>query len=294
MVNQEKQWYELVDNDWVEHFVDLDTGIKMCYLTMGPEDGKPVILIHGATDSRISFSQVAPIVAEAGYRVYVPELRGHGKSDKPVEEDDAYTVAEHTADIISFMDKVDIEKADITGHSLGTFIAQELAIVYPQSVTSITLIATGAKVEGNEALTWCYYGDGESYLGVHGYDEEQAMPEDFIKDWTSCANEDENFNKALYLHALALPYTSWSQTFGGLLQLDNRERLASITCPVQIIWGTEDTLFLAEDQEEIKTTLVNASQVNYVEIEGAAHNTHWESKAIAKQVADLVIDWATK
>lgn len=290
---KEPEWFELVDNDWEEQFVDLDTGIKMCYLTMGPEDGTPVLLIHGATDSRLSWAQVAPILASEGYRVYVPELRGHGKTDKPVEDDDAYLVEEHAADIVNFMDKAGIEKANLTGHSLGTLISQCIALEHPEKVISITLIASGPKSANNEALTWCYYGDGTDYLGVHGYDDEGAMPEQFVIDWTICTNEDENFNKAIYLHAAKnLPYHVWAHIFGGLEVCDYTDRLSEIVCPVQIIWGTGDTIFLEEDQTALKNGLVNAETVEYVEIEGASHNTHWDSKSVAKQVAELIMGFA--
>lgn len=289
---KEKEWFEKVNNDWTENFVDLDTGIKMCYMTMGPEDGTPLLLIHGATDSRLSWAQVAPILAEDGYRVYVPELRGHGKTDKPEEADEAYTVAEHAADILNFMDKVGLEKVNITGHSLGTLISQELAITSPERVASITLIASGAKVNGNESLTWCYYGDGTDYLGVHGYDEEKAMPEAFVKDWAACSNEDKDFCEGIYLHAAGLPYYDWAHIFGGLLDYDNRERLASVTCPVQIIWGTEDSIFLESDQEELQTALTGSENVSFVKIEGASHNTHWDSKDVAAQVSGLIKDFA--
>lgn len=290
--SDEKEWYEMVDNDWEENFVELDTGIKMCYMTMGPEDGMPLLLIHGATDSRLSWAQVAPILADEGYRVYVPELRGHGKTDKPEEDDEAYTVAEHAADILNFMDKVGLDKVNITGHSLGTLISQELAISHPERVLSITLIATGAKVNGNESLTWCYYGDGTDYLGVHGYDTDKAMPEDFVRDWTACTNEDSDFCEGIYLHAAGLPYYDWAHIFGGLLDYDNTERLASVTCPVQIIWGTEDVIFLEGDQNEIQESLVNAEKVSFVKIDGASHNTHWDSKATAEEVAGLIRDFA--
>lgn len=287
-----REWYEMVDNDWDEYFVDLDTGIKMCYLTMGPEDGTPLLLIHGATDSRLSWAQVAPILADQGYKVYIPELRGHGKTDKPEEDDEAYTVQEHTADIVNFMDKVGLNKVNITGHSLGSLIAQEIAISYPERAASITLIASGAKSCDNEALTWCYYGDGTDYLGVHGYDEEQTMPEDFVRDWTACTNEDVDFDEGIYKHAAQLPYYAWAHIFGGLLTYDNRDRLDAITCPVQIIWGSEDVIFLEADQEELQSGLTNAANVKFVKIEGASHNTHWDSKANADQVSGLISDFA--
>lgn len=289
---EEKEWFEMVDNDWEENFVDLDTGIKMCYMTMGPEDGQPIMLVHGATDSRLSYAQVAPILADKGYRVYIPELRGHGKTDKPESEDGIWSVDQHVADITNFMDKMKLENIDIVGHSLGTFISQGIAIEHPEKAKSITLIASGAKMKGNETLEWCMNGDGKDYLGAKGYDEEGEMPDDFVRDWAACDNEDKDFDEGIYLHARKnLPYYAWAHIFGGLLTCDNTDRLDKITCPVQIIWGTEDVIFLKEDQDALKEGLKNSAKVVYNEVEGATHNTHWDSKAIADQVAGMIADF---
>ena len=114
---EEREWFEMVDNDWEENFVDLDTGIRMCYMTMGPEDGTPILLVHGATDCRLSFCQVAPILADKGFRVYIPELRGHGKTDKPKNEDGIWSVDQHVEDVTNFMDKAALSNIDIAGHA---------------------------------------------------------------------------------------------------------------------------------------------------------------------------------
>ena len=284
-------WYDMVQVDWQEATVSLPTGINMTYLVMGPEDGAPVVLIHGATDSRLSWCQVAPALAET-YRVYVPELRGHGKTDKPQNDAGVYTVDDHVADIVAFMDAVELEKANIAGHSLGSFIAQQLAIQHPDRVTTITLIASGAETAGNETLAWVYEGDGEEYLGVNGYPEEQALPEDFLEAWTETTNEDPAFGAAILAHAQALPYYDWAYIFGGILDYNSVAQLAQITCPVQIIWGTEDVIFSAEDEQKLQDGLTNAETVKFGQIDGASHNTHWDSLAIAAQVAGLIADFA--
>lgn len=283
------EWWELVNVDWEENVVALDTGINMTYLVMGPADAEPIILIHGATDSRISWSQVAPILAE-NYRVYVPELRGHGKTDKPEAVEGKYSVDEHTADIVAFMDIVGIETANIVGHSLGSMITQNLAINNADKVTTITLIGSTAKTGD---MSWILDGDGESFLGLSGYDAEQALPDDFIRGWAATTNEDANFAEAIYQHAAALPYPVWAYIFSGAAEYDNLANLSAITCPVLIIWGSADELMSAESQQALQDGLVNA-EVEYVEIADASHNTHWDSQAIVTQVAGLIADMAAK
>lgn len=285
---KETDWSTIMTVDWQEQQVDLDTGIQMTYLTCGPKDGETVVLIHGATDSRNSWSQLAPILAEAGYRCYIPELRGHGKSDKPVPGEEGYTVEQHTKDVVNFMDKMDLRRTNVAGHSLGSIITQELLISFPERVNRAVLISSTAKIDNNPTISWVLDGDGTDFLGVGGYDKEQEIPDDFIKSWTDTSNEDAGFKEAVYKHAKSLPYESWYGIFKGCAQLDNTKRLSAVTAPVEIIWGTDDALFLKEDQEILKNSLSNAD-VTTVELQNATHNIHWDSKAVCQQVADEIL-----
>ena len=122
-----KSFAEYQNVDWTEKSVDLETGIHLAYTVTGDEKGTPVVLIRGFTDGRVSWSQVAPSLAKKGYRVYVPEYRGNGKTDKPIDES-SYSVAELASDIAAFVEKLGLKKVHIVGHSLGAFIAQELSI----------------------------------------------------------------------------------------------------------------------------------------------------------------------
>ena len=115
-----KSYADYIQVPWTEKFVSLPTGIQMCYCVCGPEDGVPLLLIHGVTDGRISWTQVAPMLAKLGYRVYVPEYRGNGKTDKPDPGPGGYSVETHRDDMFAFMDAVGVEKAHVAGHSLGS------------------------------------------------------------------------------------------------------------------------------------------------------------------------------
>lgn len=284
-------WSTLVSVDWEESSVKLDTGIQMTYLTCGPEDGTPLLLIHGATDSRISWSQVAPQLAKAGFRCYIPELRGHGKTDKPDAGEEGYTVTVHCNDVLNLMEKLSVKKFIPVGHSLGSLITQEILLTAPERVERAVLISSSAKMAGNPMLDWILQGDGAEFLGVRGYDAEQQIPDDFVKSWTETTNEDPNFCKAVYEHARSLPYADWYNIFGGCAALDNTERLSSVSCPVDIIWGTEDVFFTKDDEEQLQKLLSNA-EVNFCPIEGASHNIHWDSTETCNAVAQEVVRFA--
>lgn len=275
--------------DWTEKSVDLSTGIHLAYTVTGDEDATPVVLIHGLTDGRVSWSQVAPALAKKGYRVYVPEYRGNGKTDKPIE-DSAYSLSELSSDIVAFISEVGIKKPHIVGHSLGAFIAQELAISYADKISSITLIGSGVSVDKNNAtLDWLLNGtDDDSFDGIYAYDSTQRLPESFIKAWGANTNPDEDFQAANLEHLRQVPYYAWKFLVKNLLKIDNSKRLSSIKLDVQIIWGSDDAIFDKASQEALQDGLSKAKSVAFHEIKDADHNTHWGSEDAVKTVVNYI------
>ncbi len=282
-----KSYADYIQVDWEEHFVDLPTGIRMAYTVCGPEGGVPVVLIHGVTDGRISWSQVAPMLAGLGYRVYVPEYRGNGKTDKPEAGPEGYTVETHVKDMLAFLDAVGIPKAHFVGHSLGSLIAQRINIEAPERVLSTTLIESAVKCQPNEVLTWAHDGDGKDYLGVHGYDDVQKMPESFLKEWADNTNDSEDFQRATIEHIRQMPYKVWDYLLTGLNAFDNRADIGKVSGKVQVIWATEDNIFPASDQEELKAGLTGCDVV-YKTVEGGSHNVHWDSPATRALVTQYI------
>jgi len=118
--------------------VRLSTGVRLRYLAQGNPTGRPVILLHGITDSWFSFSRVLPDISKA-YRVYALDLRGHGDSDRPVT---GYAPREMADDVIAFMDALGIQRATLVGHSMGSFVAQQAALAAPERIAGLVLIGS--------------------------------------------------------------------------------------------------------------------------------------------------------
>ncbi|MDR3161090.1 MAG: alpha/beta hydrolase, partial [Spirochaetaceae bacterium] len=243
--------------------------------------------IHGITDGRVSWSQAAPLMAGKGYRCYVPEYRGNGKTDKPDPGPGGYLVDTQAADIAAFMDILKLEKAHIVGHSLGSFIAQRLNILYPHRTLSLTLIASAVRGAGNALVSWIRDGDGKDYLGIHGYDKEQKMPESFLKGWVENTNEDPDFQAATLEHVRQIPYPVWDYLVTGALAYDNSGDMHKINGSVLVIWGAKDVVFTAQDQEALKQGLVNCRPV-YITIPEGSHNVHWDSRKAAEETAAAI------
>lgn len=270
--------------------VNLDTGIAMRYAALGDVGNTPVVLVHGATDSYLSYSQVAPILAEAGYRVYVPELRGHGGTDKP--EEGPYTLQMHVDDLSSLLASLDLDRPFLVGHSLGSFVVQGVAAEHGEALSprGIVLIGTAAGTQGNETLTWMLEGDGD-FPGVRAFMD--GVPEAFIDEWVATDNPDPAFAERIREHALALPPYSWVHTFLGLEGADTSPLLRQITAPALILWGQEDTFFNEADQIKVLDALIASPHVEWIKLDGASHNTHWDDGQL-KPVTDAMLAFFEK
>lgn len=270
-----KSFAEYIRVDWTEHETALPTGITMAWTCCGPDDGIPLVLIHGVTDGRISWAQVAPMLAGRGYRVYVPEYRGNGKTDKPDPGPCGYTIQMHTDDILAWMDAIGLEKAHVAGHSLGSLICQRLNITAPDRILSTTLQDSAARCTENAVISWVLSGDGEEYLGVRGYDDAEQLPEHFLAGWTENTNDCEDFHLATLEHVRQIPYPAWNWLMTGLAAYDNRGDLPKMTGKVLVLWGDNDTVFPRQDQEELRAGLTECDVV-WNTLSGGSHNFHWD------------------
>src|SRR5690349_8107420 len=112
----------------------VDAGVlNVSYAESGPASGPVAILLHGWPYDIHSFVDVAPILAQAGYRVIVPHLRGHGTTRFLSSE--TFRNAQQSVvalDIIALMDALKIEKAVIAGFDWGARTACIIAALWPQ------------------------------------------------------------------------------------------------------------------------------------------------------------------
>lgn len=114
-------------------------GHRLHYLEARPPGGSPgvpLVLIHGLGDRAESWSPQIATLAAAGFHVYAPDLLGYGRSDKP---DTTCSIPVETAALTGFLHAVNIGHADITGWSMGGWIAAELTLEHPELVDRLIL-----------------------------------------------------------------------------------------------------------------------------------------------------------
>jgi pimeloyl-ACP methyl ester carboxylesterase len=104
----------------------------------------PIVLIHGSSHTgQKDWGAMAPCLAAAGYRVLVPDCRGHGQSDNPRL---SYSFFEMAADTAAFVRALGFEQAHIIGHSNGGNVALVTLVEHPGVVATAVLQAANAWV----------------------------------------------------------------------------------------------------------------------------------------------------
>jgi len=111
-------------------------GIHLNVALDGPENGPLVLLIHGFPESWYSWRHQIPALAEAGYRVAAPDVRGYGDSDTP-HDVAAYSMAEMTADFAGLAKALSPDPAVIIGHDWGAPMAWSSALFHPNHFRAV-------------------------------------------------------------------------------------------------------------------------------------------------------------
>jgi len=122
----------------IERFVRAN-GIRLHVVEAGPPSGPPVVLLHGFPELWYGWrGQIGPL-AEAGFRVIVPDQRGYNLSDKPPGVG-AYAVGTLAADVASLLDACGLARASIVGHDWGAVVAWWLALAHPERVSRLGVL----------------------------------------------------------------------------------------------------------------------------------------------------------
>lgn len=202
--------------------------IRVHYYVLGPETGPPVVLVHGLGSRAEDWDKLAPSLAEAGYRVYLPDLPGYGQSERPA--DFSYSMPDEAAMVSGFMDALGLKQVDLGGWSMGGWIAQEIAAKHPERVKKLMLFDSAGlywKPEWNTELFTPTTAEEIAELDVLLMPNPPRVPSFVAKDILRISKQ----NAWVIHRALAS-------------MLDGRDvtdrLLPQLKMPVLIVWGSED------------------------------------------------------
>lgn len=240
----------------------LKTGVRLRYAEQGDPAGHPLILLHGYTDSWFSFSRVLPLLG-ANHRIYALALRGHGDSDCPAG---GYTMPDFAADVLAFMDAKNLKRATIVGHSMGSFIAQQVALDAPQRVERLVLIGSATTSRNKVVL--------ELQQAVNRLND--PVPAKFAREFQASTVYQPlpgDFMDRVVAESLKLPARVWRTTMAGIVAADYKTKLANVKTPTMILWGDEETIFPCAEQDLLVAKLPKAVLKVYPK---TGHALHWE------------------
>jgi pimeloyl-ACP methyl ester carboxylesterase len=232
--------------------------INIYYEIHGKDE--PFLFLNGLSSD---ISQKMPFINEAKkhFQVIVPDIRGSGQTDKPHA---MYTIEEFAEDAYALLKELNIHKIPVMGFSMGGFIAQQLALTYPEIVAKLILIGTKPawnkplpptprahallhSIESSDKILT------ESFHILHGHKyKENVSVEQYVKTKLALPNPQPAHGYLGQLHACE--------------HFDVSDKLEHLQQETLIVTGTADELIQAENSRWMHEQIPKAQLIEYPEI----------------------------
>lgn len=231
-------------------------GYRVHYLAEGQADGPAVVLVHGLGASAEEWSNEAPYLVQAGFHVYMLDLPGYGRSEKPA--DFSYSVGNEAAVVAGFMDAAGLKQVDLGGSSMGGWIAQLVATRHPERVKRLMLFDSAGLAEPPDWNTSLFTPQTageldqlEALLMPHP----PTVPGFVARDVVRFSNE-----RAWIIRRALATMLSGQDTTDSVLP--------TLKMPVLIVWGTEDRIMPLRHGERMHSLV---PQSEFEVIQGCGH-----------------------
>jgi pimeloyl-ACP methyl ester carboxylesterase len=258
-----------------------------------------VLFLHGLTDTSRSFLPAMQLLTRERpeLRLIALDLRGHGGTSLPAdpacraEPERCFGIPALAADALALLDHLALERAHVVGHSLGSFVAQEIALARPERVARMVLIGTTARAAENAVIrdflrVGLVEGPWKAALEARGLrfpdgawsltplDVEPGVERWLAENWVVEPGADPALLADILPETARTPLGTWIGALRGLERHDNRARLDDLRAPTLVLAPVQDVFFPEEpDQVELRALLATAT---------ARHGTRWAWKRYGK------------
>jgi pimeloyl-ACP methyl ester carboxylesterase len=260
-------------------------GVGIEYEVTG--EGRPVILLHGFPDSGRLWRHQVPALAEAGFQVIVPDLRGYGRSGKPADVD-AYSLLLLAGDVQAVLGDLGIARAHVVGHDWGAALGWVLASFAPDSVDHLAVMSVGHPATFRRTMrqrekSWYmllfqFPGVAERWLSDDGWAN--------FREWTGHPDADQviadleaggSLTPGLNWYRANLPPESW---------VDPPLQFPPVQAPAMGIWSTGD---VALTEVQMTDSAQNVAGLwRYERLDGPGH---WMQLEAPAEVNALLLDF---
>jgi non-heme chloroperoxidase len=238
----------------------LASGMALEYAERGR--GTPVVFLHGYSDSWRSFEQVLERLP-ADVRGIALTQRGHGDSDRPR----GYGIEDFAADGVAFLDVLRLPAAVVVGHSMGSLVAQEMALTTPARVSGLVLVGAAARFD-NPLVR-------ELLRAVA--DVRDPVPRAFAEEFqrgTIYRPIGETALSRFVDESMKLPGYVWRDVGASIGSYASVDRLSRLRVPTLVVRGDRDEIAAHVDQSLLVAAIPGAEMLVYEDI---GHALHWET-----------------
>jgi pimeloyl-ACP methyl ester carboxylesterase len=262
----------------------------------GPEDGRPVLLLHGFPETSASWAAVTPSLVGAGLRTYAPDQLGYSPGARP-DEVDAYAMpnlAQVTADLMTAMD---VPRADVVGHDWGANVAWTLAAWHADRVRSLTAVS----VPHPAAYTAAFRADPEqkersAYIRLFwqvGKAEEVLLADDArrLRRMLSGGEQDSGIPAEAidqYVAVLSAP-GALTAALNWYRAMSSGPKVDPVDVPTTYVWSDGDVA-IGRTAAEACANYVTGDY-RFVELPGV---THWIPEQAPQQLSTAILDRISK
>ena len=237
-------------------------GLNIRYLESGKGKKKHILFIHGLGSSADGWMKI-PDELSSDFHSIALDLPGFGESDKPENMD--YTIDQFMKIIISFLNKIPIqnEKINLIGHSLGGYIASEIAIQNQNYIRKLVLIDSSGMLEKPTPILEEYFEAAMNPTQENvrkAYEKMFADPKRILQPMVDRFIRRINMPNAKKAFESTLINSATTQI--GLSRLS---KIQSI--PTLILWGDHDTVIPLEHSNFFKEN-INDSRLEIIEDAG--------------------------
>lgn len=252
-------------------------GVRLDGVDQGPADAPTVVFVHGYSDSWTTWELVLDHLPPT-LRAVALTMRGHGQSSKP---ESGYLIGDFAADVLAAMETLGIESATLAGHSMGSIIAERIAVDHPQRVDGLVLVGAFAGA-CDPALIQQMWDEG---VGQMTDPVDAAFAREFQQSCIA-GPVPQDFFERIVANSCLMPARAWQGALQGFVDTGVEGRLQDIAAPALLIWGDQDAYAGEADQQRLLGALPD---VRLSRFDGVGHCPNWEAPArVASEIAEHV------
>jgi 3-oxoadipate enol-lactonase / 4-carboxymuconolactone decarboxylase len=249
---------------------------KMNYKLEGTPNSPVLIFSNSLGSETMMWDELIPYLLPF-FRILRYDTRGHGNNQNQ-DSQAGFTIADLGQDVIDLMDKLNIDKANFCGLSMGGLIGQWLGINHPNRFKKIVLSNTAAKI--GHAETWNARIETINNQGL------ESIIEGTMERWFTEKFRAENPQRVAETKAMFLrsDLAGYSACCGAIREADFINELNKMDVETLVITGDEDAVTNIEQAEFLAKNIPNASTK-------ILHARHLAATELPKEYAHVLIDF---